>query len=110
MYYYSEQYTSALASNLTKLLNAYNTRTTITLNGKTYNFATATGKVHFVLVGHSHADFNIVADGIPVIASINGNADYNHTPSFDLAIADYSNQKLHLVRVGSGANRDIDIL
>lgn len=97
----------AFTNNITALCKAYNNRSTITLNGVTYYFSGCTGCVRFALSSHIHNDYMEVVNDIPVIATMNMRKD--NTPTFDLCLADYKNNKLNLVRVGSGENRIIDM-
>lgn len=92
-----------LAANALKLSEAFNNAGSITLNGTAYNFAGCTGKVRFALSGHIHADHATIVNGIPLIATTDMRA--GNTPTFDLCLADYGANKLHLVRVGTGADR-----
>ena len=105
MYYYHETNLAPLSRHVVDLCAAHNARTTITLNGKTYNFADAVGKVDYITVGHSHADFNVIDNGIPIIGTIN--ATTQNILSFDMIFADYTNRIVHCVRVGVGESRNI---
>jgi predicted phosphodiesterase len=57
--------------NITKLANAFNNKTTITLNGTTYDFTNSTGTMHFALGGHLHEDVSMTLNGIPCICPAN---------------------------------------
>lgn len=93
---------------LTEIANAYNTRGSVILNGTTHSFSGVNnGKVRFVLSGHLHADHVTSVNNIPVIVTTETRA--GGTPTFDLCLIDYQNNKLELVRVGSGDNRTITI-
>lgn len=98
---------SALTTNVTKLCEAYNQGTSITLNGKTYNFAGCTGCVRFVLSGHIHDDKVEVSNGIPVISTQYMRRWEMTAPTFDLCLADYDKEVLHMVRVGAGSDRTV---
>ena len=116
LHIFSNQFTAAdfdtdpkiqlLSENLTLVAQAYNSRTTITLNGETYNFTGKTGKVSYMICGHSHYDKVTTYNNIPVIMTVN--AGYN--PNFDLLYVDYDNALLSAVRVGSGSNRSMSII
>ena len=100
----SETTKSVFANEITNIINAYNNRGTY----GSHNFANVSGKVKFVLSGHTHKDLNeTLTSGTIVISSIN--AGYGNN-SFDMIYADYSNSKLHCVRVGIGENREFDLL
>lgn len=90
-----------------QLCQAYNTQSTVTLNGKTYDFAGCSGRMHFVLSGHDHVDHVERFCGIPVIST--EDMKEGGVPTFDLCFADYNAEKLHLVRVGTGEDRTVDI-
>ena len=100
---------------LTKLLlqisSAYNRRSEISVNEKNYNFANATGRVEFMLAGHSHADYTLVDSGIPIIATLDcGNhQSYKADCSFDLVFVDYDNRKIKCIRAGVGEDREINL-
>ena len=100
---------------LTRLLlqisSAYNRRSEISVNGKNYNFADATGRVEFMLAGHSHADYTLVDSGIPIIATLDcgNNQSYKADCSFDLVFVDYDNRKIKCIRAGVGEDREINL-
>jgi hypothetical protein len=98
-------YERPFVDNLTKVAQAFNNKETITLNNKTYNFTQSTGHFYFVLGGHTHADANLEQNGIPVVATTRLCVGANVT--LDLVLIDYNTNKLHLIRVGSGNDREI---
>ena len=87
---------------------AFNNKTTITLNGVTYDFSQTQGIVRCAICGHSHKDFNLIHNGIPVIAT--DRIGSSEIPTFDLVCLDFTNKKFKSIRVGNGENRIIDIL
>lgn len=95
------------ADKVLTLCGAYNRADPVTLNGTTYDFTGCSGRVCFALCGHIHADHVAKVEGIPVIASAHTRSESK--PTFDLCLADYDNNALHLVRVGSGASRTISL-
>lgn len=98
---------SAFIDNLTKIANAYNNKTSISLNGNTYDFSSCVGRVYCVISGHKHSDVSDVVNNIRVVATINfTNGD---TASFDLCALDYDANKLYMTRVGSGDSREVDL-
>ena len=99
---------AALAQNVYSLCQAYNSATTIVLNGVTYDFTDCTGRVKYAIAGHTHADAVEVISGI-ILVTTTQMRDGN-TPTFDLCLANYDNDVLHLVRVGSGAGRTISLV
>lgn len=94
--------------NITKVAQVFNSRSSITLNNKTYDFASAEGKVNFALGGHWHADLYYEHNDIPIVLTTQLWSD-SSAPSYDLVLADYGANKLKLVRVGVGENREFDM-
>jgi hypothetical protein len=86
---------------------AYGDRDTISINGTTYDFSDAVGSVKCLLAGHSHADQVRTLNDIPVVLTTHFRD--GGTPTFDMCLADYDNSKLHLVRIGTGESRTVDI-
>ncbi len=94
-------------SEIFALCEAYNKAGTVTLNGVTYDFTDCTGRVAYGLCGHVHADTVLAVCGIPLVATTNMRA--GSTPTFELCLADYDANVLHLVRVGSGESRSVNM-
>lgn len=96
-----------------QIVQAYNSHTTCTLTSaddgydKTYDFSGTTGYIDYILVGHSHKDFSLTYGGVPVIATLN--TQNGGVPSFDLVFTDYDNNKVHLIRIGTGSDREINL-
>lgn len=96
-----------------QIVQAYNAHTTCTLTSaddgydKTYDFSGTSGHIDYILIGHSHADFTLTYGGVPVIATLN--TQNGGVPSFDLVFADYDNNKVHLIRIGTGSDREINL-
>lgn len=82
-----------------EIAEAYNNRGTVSYNGKLYDFADKTGRVEFLIAGHTHVDEVSVYNGIPCILTVNNGVN---CPSFDLVAVDYDERVIHLVRVNSG--------
>lgn len=100
--------TSEMGKKITEIANAFNERSSYTLmEGLSFDFSNTGGKFRFVLAGHNHGDSVTIEDNIPVILTTDTRD--NGTPTFDLCLADYDNNKLHLCRVGSGESRVVDI-
>ena len=97
----------ALADNAEKVASAYNSKTTITLNGITYDFTATSGKVRFMLGGHLHSDASDTVNySVPIImrtTTLEG-----RTPCYDLAIADWDNLKLKMLRIGGNRPETVD--
>ena len=98
---------STFASNIMSVLNAYNDRQSITLNGVSYNFSDQNGSVRFVLGGHKHYDYVDESYGIPIILTTNTRS--GDTPTFDLCLIDYDKNVVNMIRIGLGENRKIEI-
>ena len=93
------------------IVSAFNTRSSVEVDGETFDFSTVTtGVIRFIMCGHKHVDCVTTkfASNTPVIATTH-TRDGN-IPTYDLCLADYTNNILKLVRVGTGLNREIPIL
>ena len=94
-----------LADNVTKIADAFNGRQSITLNDITYNFSNSVGKVRVAICGHTHYDATATLNNIPVLCIKNATAH-----CFDMILIDYGTNTLKTVRVGSGSNRQINLV
>jgi predicted phosphodiesterase len=99
------QNVTPIADNILTVADAFNNRTSLTLNGQTYDFSESQGTVHVALCGHTHYDAESVINGIPVYCIRDAKSG-----AFDAILIDYGNDVLHSVRVGSGVNRELSIL
>jgi predicted phosphodiesterase len=95
------------ASKALALCGAYNRAERITLNGSTYDFTGCSGRVCFALSGHTHEDHETKVEDIPLIATTHTRS--GSVPTFELCLADYDANTLHLVRVGTGESRSINL-
>ena len=122
MYYNTGTSINTFAEYIAQSACAYNARASYSYDGNAYDFSNATGKVEFILAGHSHADFTTSyqyeSKTIPVVASINagngtGNANSYYGAEhciFDLINVDYDNGEMNLVRVGNlGSDRTVTL-
>ena len=91
---------------LCSVMNAFNNRDTITVNGKTYNFSSCTGTFHFCVSGHYHSDRNDVNNNIPVFFT----DDFAGSKAIDCCYADYDGGKMYMTRIGSGSDRVFNII
>lgn len=96
-----------LAQLVLDIAKAFNDRSSITVNGTSYSFANASGKVEFLIAGHTHRDAETTINGIPCFMSDNVQRDNSYGPTFDLVLVDYSNSVIKMVRVGYGQDRTI---
>ena len=97
-----------LGDNITAVADAFNQRTTITMNEIAYDFTNATGTFHFMLSGHYHVDFSYTHHNIPVVYTAAGR-------QVDCCYIDFTENKLKTVRVGmttvtGDKNRTINIV
>lgn len=93
-----------VTDNVLLVAEAFNGRNKISLNGKTYDFSHATGKIRCMLCGHVHFDAYAIVHGIPILCIDDAKED-----NFDLVLVDYAANQLKTIRVGSGDNRIIDL-
>ena len=100
---------SGMGEKVGAIIEAYNGRSSITLDGSAYNFASCYGKIDMVLCGHVHADVEITLGNVPCVSVINTGKSNSDGASFDLVLVDYDNEVMHMVRVGSGNDRDISL-
>ena len=99
------------ATNVNAVIEAYNNRNSVTLNGITYNFTDCTGRVCFMLGGHGHID-HIDTENYAVPMILTTAMYYGTSPTFEMVLVDWENGTLNMVRVGDGGNgenRTIDI-
>ena len=103
-----------LANAITECANAYNSRSTYTYDGTTYDYTDATGTVSFAIAGHTHSDSTGTANSIPYIVTTNAAAygSYSTLP-LDLCAVDWDAGKLYAYRAtigGTGSVRELNIL
>lgn len=92
-----------------QLVSALNARTSVTLNGNTYDFSGATQKIAVILCGHTHIDYVDTDGDIPVVAIANTDHDPNY--ALDACVVDYAAGKLYATRIGGyGSDRSVDIV
>lgn len=98
---------NSFTNNVFSLCEAFNNKSSITLNGVTYDFLASSGQVLFGLCGHIHTDYQAEVKGVPLIATTH--MQDGAVPTFDLCLADYDGGVLHMVRIGTGENRSVQI-
>lgn len=108
--------TSRAAAKLAEILAAYNAHGTATITNPglpndpiTVDFTGTTGKVDFVMGGHTHYDDIRTLEGIPFITTTTFGAPTATKPTFDMVFVDYDNDVVHCVRVGDGESRTVNI-
>ena len=99
----------AMADNVTKLISAYNAHSTVTLNSKTYDFTNCTGKVHYVLGGHTHYDHYDTVNDVLCIVTATFSASIQNQPTFDMIVNDYQAGKAYFNRIGNGSSAEYNI-
>ena len=97
-----------MADNVTKLINAFNNHTSITLNNTLYDFTNTTGHIDYVMCGHIHDDKSGTINNVLCIATTTFGYNQNQ-PTFDMIINDYDNHLVKLIRYGNGDNREFTI-
>lgn len=108
LYYDSNGNIQPLTDEVLSIAEAYNSRSSITVNGTSYNYSGATGKVEFGIFGHLHSDNNATVHGIPCVITTWTIAN-STVATFDLVLVDYDNETIDCVRVGSGSDRSISL-
>lgn len=98
-----------MTAEIVRIANAYNNRTTVTVNGQTFDYTGATGDIRFALTGHTHRDKVTNVGTFSVVETVNAYDHNTTTAHFDLCYADYTNNKLHLIRCGTGEDRVVNI-
>lgn len=93
------------AENIAAVANAYNNRTEITVNSKTYDFTGTAGAFRFIIAGHWHADLTTSINDIPIV--VTRNLLQQNAYTFELMHADYAAGMLNIVRIGIGDDRTI---
>ena len=107
IYYTSGVNIAPMSEQLQSLSGAFNNKGEVTINGKTYNFTSAKGKIHCIIAGHSHMDAIITDSNIPVWLTANMMKD--NIATFDLMFVDYVKNQIQAIRVGSGENRTMNL-
>ena len=108
MFYTSGTTVNPMAEHIQTIAGAYNSRSIVTLNGITYNFSGATGKIACVIAGHSHTDA-IITTGVSVPVWLTTNMMDGNMPTFDLCLIDYTANEMRSIRVGTGSDRTMQL-
>ncbi len=85
-------------AKLLEIAEAYNARGTVSFQDKHYDFSGKTGRVEFLIAGHSHRDEVSTYNGIPCVLTVNNGVS---CPSFDLVAVDYDARKICLTRINA---------
>jgi predicted phosphodiesterase len=85
-------------AKLLEIAELYNARKTVSFGEKLYDFSEKTGRVEFLIAGHSHRDEVSVYNGIPCILTVNNGVS---CPSFDLVAVDYEARSICLTRINA---------
>lgn len=109
--FHTEGSTLPMSDLLIEICDAFNSRQSIDLQGRSFSFAQAKGSIHAIFAGHTHVDDLVYlgkSGNIPVIETCNLCYTSEYT-SFDICVIDYSGGRLHLVRCGAGESREVKI-
>lgn len=98
MLYISGTNFNPATKKMLEIAEAYNARGKVTFEGRTYDFSAKTGRIEFLIAGHSHRDEVSVYHGIPCILTTNNGVD---CPTLDLVAVDYTKRKIHLTRINA---------
>ena len=101
-----------LGTYLVRLCDAFNRHSVFKADGHVFDFRACTGRVEFMLCGHIHIDFCSYPASFPVITTQTAsslNEDGSLSLTYDLALVDYRERILTLLRVGSGDSRTIPL-
>ena len=110
---------STVCVNIQKMIDAYNSRSSVSISAKTYNYSSAVANIFLLLGGHMHKDMSWSTDnGVPVVfvdcdaGRRTENTDYPFVAgtiteqAFDVISLDYINNTVKCVRIGRGVNRN----
>ncbi len=110
MFYYIEDKITPMSELILRLCDTFNSKQTISLQEREFDYAMAKGKIHLILSGHNHKD-GLTYEGqefnLPVIRICN--YTINASQSFDLCLLDYDKGLFHMIRVGEGDNRSVKL-
>lgn len=109
---------TASCTNIMAMMDAYNSKGTVTISETSYDFAAAKGHVNLMMAGHNHNDYSwYTTGGVPVVVTDcdagdrSYNADDPYVPgtvteqAFDVVTINYTTGAVKAVRVGRGSNR-----
>lgn len=99
---------SPFAEDISQIIVAYNRREKIVLGEHNYDFGQCSGRVQFVLSGHTHKDCSsLLVDGTPCLSTAELKSDSR--PTFDLIYINYSQASMSLLRIGCGGCREFNL-
>lgn len=94
-----------MSREIMRLCSAFNHRESYTFETSSYDYSMAQGKVHFIICGHNHVDFEYHEGDIPCVGITKFIS--NNQPTYDLCLIDYDLGYLYMIRVGEGKNRQV---
>lgn len=95
-----------VSSAVNDIIAAYNGRTTYTIDGSTYDYSTATGRIEFILAGHTHKEYADYTDsGVAVVVC--DRALTRSMIGYDILLVDYENREIKVLRSNTGAVRTL---
>nr|DAL21219.1 MAG TPA_asm: Calcineurin-like phosphoesterase [Caudoviricetes sp.] len=112
---------STACVNIQKMIDAYNSRGSVSISDNAYNYSSAVAHISLLLGGHLHNDMSWSTEsGIPVVL-VDCDAGYRTDntvypfvagtiteQAFDVITLDYINNTVKCVRIGRGANRNFN--
>jgi len=108
--YSQSQTPTSFVAKVAEIASAFNNASSIVLDGITFDFSNNTGKVDYMIGGHTHMDLTDEFSDIPCVLTKNFTAlSSTKNPTFDIVNADYTNGVVTFYRVGDGTTRTISI-
>lgn len=100
------------AKRINLVIDAYNNKTSVAITtDKTYryDFTNTSGKVKCIIAGHAHIDEIRTSEVVPVVLVTTAKqVDAKGMSTFDLMVANFTENKLHMIRIGNGEDRVVD--
>lgn len=108
--YNSTRSITAMLVEIDKIVRAYNEKKTAIVCNQEYDYSSSTGHIDFIQSGHSHVDISTFCGDVPTVVTTSfASPEAVTRPTLDIAFVDYSNKKLHCLRIGDGEDRFFDI-
>lgn len=108
--YESTRVITSMMSEIGKIVEEYNSKKAIVVNGNYYDYSSCNGEIKFIQAGHSHVDLNTICGSIPtIITSSFASPEAVSKPTLDVVFVDYANHKVHCLRIGDGDDRVFEV-
>lgn len=101
--YFNEGAEHTFGLEIRKIIIAYNTRGTYEIGDTSIDFSSVSGKIRFVLCGHTHVDMESEVASTPIICIKKALA--GGTYAFDAILVNYAENIINCIRFGDGENR-----